>query len=128
MTRARGLAYSVIVATGVAVLSISGQAPPSAQQFERLLEVVSKSQQGYRDLIDAFDDIVLTLSLDGKLTAANRSLSEMAGLSFSELVGHGLDQVIAEPSTAFLEKALPRFLEKRQWTGVARVRFLKTGA
>ncbi len=39
MTRARGLAYSVIVATGVAVLSISGQAPPSAQQNDPAIRV-----------------------------------------------------------------------------------------
>jgi hypothetical protein len=39
MTTARGMAYSMIVAAGVAVLLISGQAPPSAQQNDLAIRV-----------------------------------------------------------------------------------------
>src|SRR6266436_3541146 len=31
--------------------------PPSEQQLDHLFEVISRSQQGYRDLIDSFDDV-----------------------------------------------------------------------
>ena len=39
MRTARGLAYSIVVAAGVAVLLISGQAPPSAQQNDPAIRV-----------------------------------------------------------------------------------------
>ena len=47
--------------------------PPSEKQLDQLFEVISRSQQGYRDLIDSFDDILLAVSLDGQIRAANRS-------------------------------------------------------
>src|ERR1700688_2896317 len=35
-------------------------APPSAEQLERLAEVISASRQGYRDLIDSLDHLIFT--------------------------------------------------------------------
>jgi two-component system NtrC family sensor kinase len=102
------------------------EGPPTEQQMERLLEVVARSQQGYRDLIDSFDDLVFTFGLDGEIRAANRSLSEILERPFSEIVGRKLDEFVDEPVRASAEKALPRFLEKRHWQGVVRVR-LKNG-
>lgn len=37
-------------------------APPSEKQIDQLFSVISRSQQGYRDLIDSFDDILIALS------------------------------------------------------------------
>lgn len=105
----------------------SADAPPSPEQIERLLEIVSKSQQGYRDLIDSLDDIVFTCSLNGEINAVNRACTDLANHSFTELVGQSLDRFVEEPKRSTLERALPRFIEKRIWTGVARVRIRKTG-
>src|SRR5437762_11019301 len=33
--------------------------PPSGKQLDQLFEIISRSQQGYRDLIDSFDDVLL---------------------------------------------------------------------
>jgi MFS superfamily sulfate permease-like transporter len=33
--------------------------PPSDQQLDKLFSVIEKSQQGYRDLIDSFDDVLM---------------------------------------------------------------------
>jgi len=56
--------------------------PPSDKQLDQLFEIIARSQQGYRDLIDSFDDVLLALSLDGQIRAVNRS--------FSDLVDHAL--------------------------------------
>ena len=42
-------------------------APPTEKQFDQLFSVISRSQQGYRDLIDSFDDILIALSLEGEV-------------------------------------------------------------
>src|SRR2546430_3043728 len=51
--------------------------PPSEKQLDQLFEIISRSQQGYRDLIDSFDDILLAVSLDGQIRAVNRSFSDL---------------------------------------------------
>lgn len=108
-------------------LQTRNEAMPTEQQLERLLDVVGRSQQGYRDLIDSFDDPVFTFSLTGEVLAANRSLATILERPFSQIIGGRLDEFIDEPARAVAEKALPRFLEKRHWQGVVRVR-LKNGA
>src|ERR1700731_2081764 len=37
---------------------------PNEKQLDQLFEVISRSQQGYRDLIDSFDDLLLAISLE----------------------------------------------------------------
>jgi PAS domain S-box-containing protein len=104
-----------------------GESPPTEQQLERLLDVVARSQQGYRDLIDSFDDLVFTLSLDGEVRAANRSFSEVVGVPFPEFIGYKLDEFIEEPTREEALKALERFRDRRNWAGVVRTKFRKTG-
>src|SRR5271170_7446969 len=70
--------------------------PPSERQLDQLFSVISRSQQGYRDLIDSFDDILVALSLDGEVRAVNRS--------FADLVGASYQQIIGRPVTEFLEE------------------------
>ena len=41
------------------------EAPPNEKQLDQLFAMISRSQQGFRDLIDSFDDVLLALSLDG---------------------------------------------------------------
>ena len=103
-------------------------APPSAEQLDKLAEVISASGQGYRELIDSLDHVIFTISLDGKIKTVNQRVTELFGHSFSDLIGHGLDEFIDEPRRENLEKAVARFVEKRQWTGTVRVRLKKSGA
>src|ERR1700726_2408312 len=70
--------------------------PPSDRQLDQLFSVIERSQQGYRDLIDSFDDILIALSLEGEIRAVNRS--------FSDLVGANYQQIIGRPVTDFLEE------------------------
>jgi len=104
------------------------EAPPSERQLDQLFEVITKSQRGYRDLIDSLDDLVFSLSLEGEIQAANRCFAGMFEQPFSELIGHRLDEFLDEPNRAAAEKALPRFLERRHWSGSVRARVKKTGA
>jgi len=49
------------------------EAPPSEKQLDQLFDIISRSQQGYRDLIDTFDEILLAVSLNGQTRKFNRN-------------------------------------------------------
>src|ERR1700719_1841882 len=70
--------------------------PPSEKQMDQLFEVISRSQQGYRDLIDSFDDVLLAVSLDGQIRAVNRSFADLVGASFPQIIGHSLSEFLEE--------------------------------
>jgi two-component system NtrC family sensor kinase len=106
-------------------------APPNDRQLEQLFHMISKSQQGFRDLIDSFDDILLALSLDGEIRAANRSFADFVGQCFQEIIGLPLLHFITDESATSekeLKRGMQRFLERRIWSGVVQVRLKKTGA
>src|SRR5438105_438181 len=99
--------------------------PPSDKQLDQLFEIISKSQQGYRDLIDSFDDILLALSVEGKIRAVNRSFSDLVQTPFQEIIGRPISEFVEESNgegPELLKRAMPRFLERRQWTGILQVR------
>ncbi len=107
------------------------QAPPTELQLERLLEVVQRSQQGYRELIDSFDDLVFSLGLNGEIRACNRQFAELVDEPFSGIVGRRLAEFITPAGPggwAAAEKELPRFLERRHWEGTLRVTLNRNGA
>src|SRR6478672_10522181 len=62
-------------------------APVTGKQFDQLFAVIERSQQGYRDLIDSFDDVLLSMTLDGELRAVNRRFADLIGLSFQQIIG-----------------------------------------
>jgi PAS domain S-box-containing protein len=102
--------------------------PPSAGQLDKFFSVIERSQQGYRDLIDSFDDVLIAVTLDGEVRAANRSFANLVGATFQEIVGHGLSEFIEDgggEGPNVIEHHMPRFLEKRHWTGVIQVRIKK---
>ncbi|MGA7855228.1 MAG: PAS domain S-box protein [Candidatus Acidiferrales bacterium] len=98
---------------------------PTEAQFKKLVEVISRSQLNYRELIDSLDHAVFTVSLGGEIRVANRRLSEILGVSFQDLIGHQLDEFIVEPSLADAAGYLDGFLERGHWAGRISVR-LKT--
>jgi two-component system NtrC family sensor kinase len=100
----------------------------SKDESERLLEVVKRSQTGYRALIDSFDDAVFAISLDGEVLAANRRFTETLDLPFAEVIGHRLDEFLTEPDPAEVSKGIPRFVERRHWAGIVRVRLKASGS
>ena len=102
--------------------------PPSEHQLDKLFSVIERSQQGYRDLIDSFDDVLIAITLEGEIRAANRSFADLVGSSFQEIVGHRLSEFIEDgggEGPNLLDRHLPRFLEQRHWTGVVQVRVKK---
>ena len=112
-------------------LDLRDSAPPSDRQMENLFQMISKSQQGFRDLIDSFDDVLLALNLDGEIRAANRSFADFVGLTFQEIIGLPLTQFISDESGVSdeeLRRSMNRFLERRIWTGVVQLRLKRTGS
>lgn len=99
---------------------------PTEAQFKKLVEVISRSQLNYRELIDSLDHAVFTVSLDGEIRVANRRLSEILGVSFQDLIGHHLSEFVAEPCLADATQHLDGFLERGHWAGRIAVR-LKNG-
>jgi two-component system NtrC family sensor kinase len=103
-------------------------APPSDRQLDQLFDVISRSQQGYRDLIDSFDDILMASSLDGEIRAVNRSFADLVGANFQQIIGRPVTEFLEEGSGEggeLIRRALPRFLERRHWSGIIQVRLKK---
>jgi len=104
---------------------------PSDRQMQQLIAMISKSQQGFRDLIDSFSDLLLALSLDGEIRAVNRSFSDLVGRPFQEIIGCHLMEFfenVNETSPESIALAMSRFLERRHWTGVVQVRVKRSNA
>jgi PAS domain S-box-containing protein len=100
-------------------------APPSDKQLDQLFDVIARSQQGYRDLIDSFDDVLIALTLEGEIRAVNRSFADLVGLSFQQIIGRRLTDFVEEGTgdgQNLVSRVMPRFLERRQWTGIVQVR------
>lgn len=100
-------------------------APVSEAQFRKLVELISRSQHSYRELIDNLDQAVFSLSLGGEVRVANRRLSEILGVSFQDLIGHRLSEFLDSPTLADVERSLPVFLQKGVWSGTIPVRLKK---
>ncbi len=100
-------------------------APPSDKQLDQLFEIIARSQQGYRDLIDSFDDILIALDLDGAVRAVNRSFADLINVPFQQIIGRPLSDFLEEGTGGGEEmarRAMPRFLERRHWEGVLQIR------
>jgi PAS domain S-box-containing protein len=104
----------------------SGAAQPAEQPLDKLVEVISRSQHNYRELIDNLDHAVFTLSVDGEIRVANRRLSEIFGAPLAELIGHSISEFVDLPSLADAKKALSR-LTAGSWRGVVPVRLKREG-
>lgn len=95
---------------------------PSEEQIEQLNQVIAKSQRSFKELIDAFDDVAFAVSLDGTFRTVNRRVTEFLACSYSDVVGHKLDDFLDEPTRDRVEPALARFVAKPHWSGVIPVR------
>ena len=103
-------------------------APPSERQLDQLFSVISRSQQGYRDLIDSFDDVLLAVSLEGEIRAVNRSFADLVGANYQQIIGRSITDFLEEGSgegSELIRRAMPRFLERRHWSGIIQVRLKK---
>ncbi len=98
------------------------EAPASEAQIGHLMEVLRSSQLGYRELIDSFDELTVSLSLDGTIRALNRASAALLQKPFPELVGRNLAEFLAEPGREDAERARAAFNASRRWSGVLRVR------
>ncbi|MGH9713048.1 MAG: PAS domain S-box protein [Candidatus Acidiferrales bacterium] len=104
----------------------AASAPPTEAQFEKLLHIVTRSQHGYRELIDNLDHAVFTLSPAGNFQVANRYLTQILGVAFQDLIGHPFEEFIAEPAPADAGRALSQLLSLGSWTGRIPLRLMKS--
>jgi PAS domain S-box-containing protein len=102
-------------------------AAPSEEQLDQLSQVIMRSQRNFKELIDSFDDPACAVSLDGTMRTVNKRVTELTGVTYSELVGCKIYDLIEEPTQEDVERGLGRFLEKKRWAGTVRIR-LKSNA
>ncbi len=103
----------------------------NTDQLDQLFSLISKSQQGYRDLIDTFEDLLFSLTLDGKILTVNRSFADLLDLPFADVIGHPLEEFVEFPDSAdgkTTQEWLQHFLERRHWTGVVRAQVKRRGS
>jgi len=101
-------------------------AAPSEAQLDQLSEMIARSQRNFKELIDSFEDAACALSLDGTVRTVNKSISDLLGLPFTEIIGQKFFDFLEEPTRANVEAGLARFLEKKHWAGTVRVRLKNT--
>jgi PAS domain S-box-containing protein len=94
---------------------------PSEEQLDQFGQLIMRSQRSFKELIDSLDDVALAISLDGTLRTVNRRTTELLGISYTELIGHKLEEFLGAPLHAETPWSLPRFIEKRNWSGVVEV-------
>jgi len=97
-------------------------AAPSEEQLDQLSQVILRSQRNFKELIDSFDDPACAVSLDGTLRTVNKRVTELTGLSYTQLVGSKIYDLIDEPVREDVERSLGRFLDKKRWSGTVRIR------
>jgi len=102
-------------------------APPTDAQFEKLLDLITRSQHNMRELIDTLDHAVFTLSPEGIFRVANLYVAETFAIPFQDLIGHRLDEFFVEPSREQAGRALLRFLNEGSWAGRLPVRLRRDG-
>lgn len=90
----------------------------SAASPEKLLEVISRSQQNYRELIDNLDQAVFTVSMNGEIRVANRRLAELLGADFPKLIGRSLAEFIDLPAASVTQRVFKSLYEKGAWQGM----------
>ncbi len=97
-------------------------AAPSEAQLEQLSDMIARSQRNFKELIDSLEDAACAASLDGTIRTVNKSISDLVGLPFTEIVGKKVFEFVDEPSRDTVEAGLARFLERRHWSGTVCVR------
>lgn len=85
--------------------------------LQKMFEIVSRSQLGYRELIDNLDHGVFTLGMDGTIRVANRYVADRLGVAFQDLIDRPLDEFISRPARAEMESAIPKLLQDGNWAG-----------
>jgi PAS domain S-box-containing protein len=103
-------------------LTVADVAAAPQDQFKKLVEVISRSQHNYRELIDNLDQAVFTLSIDGEVRVANRRLSEILQVPFSGLIGHSLTEFVETPSLSDVKHSVAEFIGNGFWSGPVLVR------
>ncbi|MGB9234301.1 MAG: PAS domain S-box protein [Terriglobales bacterium] len=96
-------------------------AAPSEEQLDQLGQLIIRSQRNFKELIDSLDDVALAVSLDGTMRTVNRRVTEILQDSYSDIVGHKLEEFLTGPLVAEEPIDLARFIEKRTWSGVVGV-------
>jgi PAS domain S-box-containing protein len=97
-------------------------AAPSEEQLDQLSQVIMRSQRSFKELIDSFDDPACAVSLDGTLRTVNRRVTELTSVPYSLLVGRKFYEFVEEPAREEIERGLGRFLDKKHWAGLVRLR------
>src|SRR5579872_4638712 len=100
---------------------------PTNEQLDQLGEIIARSQRSFKELIDSFDDVAFATALDGKIKTVNRRVTELLGIPYGDVIGHRLDEFLDEPKREEVDRGLPRFLEKRHWSGLVAVRLKSSG-
>jgi len=97
-------------------------AAPSEEQLDQLSQVIMRSQRNFKELIDSMDDPACAVSLDGTIRTVNRRVTEITGLTYSGLVGAKIYDLVEEPAKEDVERGLGRFLDKKRWAGMVKLR------
>jgi PAS domain S-box-containing protein len=94
---------------------------PTEAQLDQLSQVIARSRSSFKELIDSFDEVAFAASLDGTFRTVNRRMAEVLGVSYGDVIAHPFTDFISEPKLSDIKRGLPRFLERRRWSGIVAI-------
>jgi PAS domain S-box-containing protein len=99
---------------------------PTDEQIDQLGQVIARSQRSFKELIDSLEDVACAVSLDGTIRTVNKRVTQLLGVAYQEIVGHKVHEFLEQPTRAEMDSGIPRFLDRRHWSGVVPVRLKNT--
>ncbi|MGO8696704.1 MAG: two-component system sensor histidine kinase NtrB [Limisphaerales bacterium] len=99
------LTAACLLASAWAML-LNSQVRQKTEEVRRRLEKEAELEQRFRDLIENANDMICTLSRDGRLTSANRAAERIFGYSRQELTTRPLSDFVAPDSLPNLQQIL----------------------
>lgn len=79
-------------------------------QLIKELETLRQSEERYRQLFESANDAIMSLTLDGIITAVNRGAEVLLGWSREEQVGRHYREFLTPPSVTFTEERARRII------------------
>lgn len=85
-----------------------------SENLKESFEKIQVSEEKYRSLVENIDDLIYSLSPEGKFMAVNHRFEKEVGLGRKEIIGQGLDLIFKEADELqFWKNQLGRVLETR---------------
>jgi PAS domain S-box-containing protein len=95
----------------------------------RAEEALRESEERFRSIVEATNEWIWSMDLEGRITYSNPAVENILGYSPEELMGRNGEEYLHAEDRRYFEEAFPYFVsERRGWTGMILRRRHKDGS